>query len=222
MQRAQDWANALGLKKQGSNYVGPCPSCGGNDRFSVIDRNDVTLVSCRGCLNGEDPNTRKKRYFEIVKQVFGDDRSPRKTMTREQRQKLYEQMQAQEKRRARNHMETSRRVEKMIKRAQVQLHPYLESKGFPEYKMLVLDDELLLVPLRDYKNTVWTAQTIDEDGAKKFLPGGRVKGCSYRIGRGRELWVCEGLATGLSVFAALRRIERDITVECALLNNKSA
>lgn len=44
-----DWqarAERLGLKRVGSELVGPCPSCGGTDRFHV--RRDG-LFGCRGC-----------------------------------------------------------------------------------------------------------------------------------------------------------------------------
>ena len=39
-----------GLKRSGAEWIGPCPNCGGDDRFAVKDRGDRTaLVNCRGC-----------------------------------------------------------------------------------------------------------------------------------------------------------------------------
>ena len=50
-----DWqarAQALGLKKQGRELVGPCPACGGTDRFRVGPRG----AFCRQCCpDGSDP-----------------------------------------------------------------------------------------------------------------------------------------------------------------------
>ena len=43
-------AGSLGLKKSGGEYKGPCPNCGGNDRFWLAKgRVHPILASCRGC-----------------------------------------------------------------------------------------------------------------------------------------------------------------------------
>ena len=48
-----DWqahAAALGLKRQGRELVGPCPDCGGTDRFAVKAVNGGgAVIHCRGC-----------------------------------------------------------------------------------------------------------------------------------------------------------------------------
>ena len=41
-------AEAIGLKKMGGSYAGPCPCCGGDDRFSIKEgRGGVMLLHCR-------------------------------------------------------------------------------------------------------------------------------------------------------------------------------
>ena len=41
-------AEGLGLKKMGGEYKGPCPCCGGNDRFHIKEgRGGVMMVHCR-------------------------------------------------------------------------------------------------------------------------------------------------------------------------------
>jgi hypothetical protein len=40
------------LKKSGAEWIGPCPRCGGVDRFSV--RPDKNIWNCRGCGTGGD------------------------------------------------------------------------------------------------------------------------------------------------------------------------
>ena len=96
----------------------------------------------------------------------------------------------------------------MIEEARYDVHPYLKRKGFPDRKMLVLG-ETLLVPMRpidDYQR-IASVQTIRPDAEKRFLKGGRASGCVYHLGAGEQWWV-EGLATGLSVQAALRLLYR--------------
>lgn len=47
----QHIAETLGLKKCGSEYKGPCPICGGNDRFHIKSGKEASLLMlCRqGC-----------------------------------------------------------------------------------------------------------------------------------------------------------------------------
>jgi putative DNA primase/helicase len=90
---------------------------------------------------------------------------------------------------------------------EVLTHAYLVRKGFPLEPGLVLDGELL-VPMYlvgQYQRPVGL-QRIQPNGEKKFLAGTRAKGAVHRLGSGRsrEVWLCEGYATALSVREALR------------------
>ena len=54
--------------------------------------------------------------------------------------------------------------------------------------------------MRDTAGTLHSLQTITPDGDKRFMTGGRVKGCYYSIGKPvGVLIVCEGYATGASI-----------------------
>ena len=54
----QGRAAALGLKRSGRELVGPCPACGGNDRFAVKPvQGGAALIHCRQC----------KGFVDIVK-----------------------------------------------------------------------------------------------------------------------------------------------------------
>ena len=68
------WAEAAGLKRRGREYVGPCPLCGGKDRFHVrTGRDGVSAVAgCRGCLDGQPDSERRARFGELARAVFGD------------------------------------------------------------------------------------------------------------------------------------------------------
>lgn len=113
-------------------------------------------------------------------------------------------------------------------------HSYLAAKGFPEETGLVLENPFrfipdgeffdgmryqlrqmagpfLIVPGRIAKRVV-TVQLIDTAGAKLNMKAAPMKGAAHRIATGRETWVCEGIATALSVRAALRLLGRPATV----------
>ena len=67
---AQEWAAACDLKRCGRGWNGPCPLCGGTDRFHVQDRGNGALVGCRGCIDGQSPNERRQRFGEMLREVF--------------------------------------------------------------------------------------------------------------------------------------------------------
>jgi putative DNA primase/helicase len=81
-------------------------------------------------------------------------------------------------------------------------HPYLTRKGVVEHGTRA-EMGGLLVPMRDTAGTLHSLQVIDNEGGKRFQPGGRVKGCYHGIGKpAGVLIVCEGFATGASIHRA--------------------
>lgn len=81
-------------------------------------------------------------------------------------------------------------------------HPYLTRKGVKPNGVKV-EGENLLVPMRTTDGAICSLQTITPDGDKMFMPGGRVKACYFPIGRPDGIGiVCEGFATGASIFEA--------------------
>jgi putative DNA primase/helicase len=91
-------------------------------------------------------------------------------------------------------------------------HPYLIKKSLPGEACLV-HEGFLIVPMRvrgEHMDELVNVQRISPEGEKRFLPGGRAKGAFHRIGpaRARETWICEGLATGLSLSQALKGMYR--------------
>ena len=82
------------------------------------------------------------------------------------------------------------------------VHPYLVAKGVKAWGARQLRDQLV-IPARDVDGRLHTLQLIAPDGGKKFLTGGRVRGCYYAIGRpAGMLLIGEGFATCASVFEA--------------------
>lgn len=80
-------------------------------------------------------------------------------------------------------------------------HPYLVVKQVRPHG-LRQRGPALLVPLRDIEGCDWNFQTIAEDGAKRFLKGGRVIGLASPVGdiqTPERLVVCEGWATAATL-----------------------
>lgn len=60
----------------------------------------------------------------------------------------------------------------------------------------------LLIPLYDNSGKISTLQFIDSDGNKRFLSGGKKKGCYFIIGsleNAEKVFICEGYATGATI-----------------------
>lgn len=82
-------------------------------------------------------------------------------------------------------------------------HPYLIRKGIKACGAKVYHDALL-IPMRA-DGAIQSLQFIGPDGDKRFLSGGRVKGCYFSIGSPRgasALCIAEGYATGATIHEA--------------------
>lgn len=91
-------------------------------------------------------------------------------------------------------------------------HPYLMAKGCRPYSLRQMGD-LLMVPLY-HSGELVNLQRIGADGGKRFLSGGRVKGCYSPLGiitAGQPLYLAEGWATGATLHA-----ETGHPVACAM------
>ena len=82
-------------------------------------------------------------------------------------------------------------------------HSYLLSKKVQPHG-LKLSRGKLVVPLYDQDSILQSLQFIGPDGDKKFLGGGRIKGCYYQIDGAPDkiLYVAEGFATAATVHEA--------------------
>jgi len=80
-------------------------------------------------------------------------------------------------------------------------HPYLSRKSVKAHGAR-LHNDALVIPMRE-GGGLHSVQFIAPDGAKRFLSGGRVKGCYFSIGKpGAALCVTEGFATACSIHEA--------------------
>jgi putative DNA primase/helicase len=83
-------------------------------------------------------------------------------------------------------------------------HPYLTTKGVQAHGVKIDSAGSLIVPMRDTAGQLHSLQTIQPDGDKRFLFGGRVSGCYHSIGKKPDdvLIVGEGFATCASIHEA--------------------
>ena len=137
-----------------------------------------------------------------------------KRQTKADRQKVARQIkQATERQR----IETEARYERMAEQARGDIqgflpatkdHPYLLEKGILPHDALIDGHDVLIIPMY-FQDEIVSYQRIYPvrlpDGTnKRFLKGGRKKGCYHPIGnKGTgDLGICEGFATGASIHEA--------------------
>lgn len=141
---------------------------------------------------------------------------------------------AAERRAEAKRLEVERICDVIVKASSPTQHPYFAKKGFPDAKGLVCENVLSLLPNNDVAEGIayavpkseapllivpgrigkrlTTVQFITVEGEKVNIKGGQMSGACYRIASGRETWVCEGIATAMSVRDALRLLGRSATV----------
>ena len=134
-----------------------------------------------------------------------------KPTTPAERAEMQRQMQAMQKARAEEQAAVQaaarQRAAKLWARAHPanNAHPYLQRKRVAAIGVRALRD-MLLIPARDAQGALHTLQFISADGSKRFLTGGRIAGCYYAIGKPLDsLLLCEGYATGATLYAATGR-----------------
>lgn len=193
----------------GRNH-GPCPVCGGKDRFRFDDKDGRGTWFCGQC----DPQSGGgllllSRYLgkptvEVAKELLGQD-IPRTVAPVRKHSATDEQMREELRKRAK------RGAEMLMEQSMMSGHPYMDAKGltgeWPVNSQIMMgaDNEriepgaLLLVPV--YKNgELVNVQKITGDGKKRPIYGGDMSGVCHIIkGPGKTIAVVEGFATGVTV-----------------------
>lgn len=202
------------LKRSGREWKGPCPVCGGEDRFYVLPDG---YFYCRQCL----PDSGNfARFMEILKVLgFVEDGKPRPPRWKKVSPA---ELEAKERKRRRRARQAIAMAHEILGESEFSTHPYLEAKGHPNHQGYVYrspDDArfrpgklLLLIPVMDHKKSLLSLQTIDESGRKKFLPGSLVTGGRFTMGAKafvRRRWYVEGFVTALSMRLVLRELRHD-------------
>ena len=131
-------------------------------------------------------------------------------MTYEERRAHYKRMEAiknqQLQARAAIHCAAAVKAREYLAAAQPQTQPhaYLVAKGLEAGSLTVLNGSLV-IPMFGIDGSLQSLQFIAEDGSKRFLKGGKMRGSFCSIGEidnAAVIVICEGYATGASVHQA--------------------
>jgi len=199
---------AIGLKKVGREYRGCCPFH--NEKtpsFYVIPEKD--FAHCFGCGWHGDVVDFIEQYkgvsrMEAVDMLVGDEgleaMSPE---AKAERESILRERDETEKRERARAITQARAMWEAAPPADAN-HPYLVRKNVQPYIARQTPSGELLLPIYNSEAEVISVQTINDDGGKRFQFRAPVKGGRLNIGvyMGR-LIICEGFATGASIFHVL-------------------
>ena len=210
---------ALGITVPARGKHGACPVCGGKDRFRVDDKGGRGTWFCNQC----DPQSGDG--LDLVRKVIGKNTNDAaqlvaqalglpaglniETIKDNEARAKWQAEQERQKKQAKHKAAAELAQGIMSHCQQAKGHPYLVGKGLSEYEAFILQSPvagkaqgLLVVPLYNAVGELTTCQTIDDNGNKTLLAGGRKAGSFHCIAGSEILAVCEGYATGLSVHLA--------------------
>lgn len=225
-----DLLAAVGIDIPRRGKHGPCPACGGKDRFRLDDKAGRGTWICNQCGNGDGldlvgkvTGRQPKEAAELIAPLVGLSDSGLDHAAREQ---IHQQQQA---RAEQEHKQAEQQRRKAARRAtsisadiKQGVSPYLERKALsglamPLTQRVIAVGELtyqpgsLVVPLWDEAGELVNVQLINTEGDKRYLPGGQKAGAFHRIDGGELVAVVEGYASGLSV-----QVATGATVYCAM------
>ena len=201
--------NNYGCQLPGGSKHGPCPVCGGKDRFRFDDKNGRGTWFCSQC----EPQSGGgllllsryigKSVMDTAKELVGDDELrtiPKKRVHTVDHDAA----------RAASIEQAKKGAALLMASAVTKAHEYLDKKGLlqdglvngdPIYSRdgVIGRGDLLLVPI--YKNgELVNVQKITKDGTKRPLYGGDMQGVQHVIdGAIKNIAVVEGYATGITV-----------------------
>jgi hypothetical protein len=79
-------------------------------------------------------------------------------------------------------------------------HPYLDKKQVVPHNAKIASDGRLMVPVYNIKGLIQSIQYIDDNGNKRFYPGGKIAGNFAVVGKASDIvYIAEGFATAATV-----------------------
>jgi len=133
---------------------------------------------------------------------IGRQPTPKEEAAHKERMQSIRRAQEQEKKA--RHAEAKAKAKNILNNAPLadDGHDYLRLKNVKTHGLHGYNGDLI-VPASDIVGEVQTLQFISADGAKRFLPGGQVRGCFYLIGEPSDLLcIAEGFATAATIHEA--------------------
>lgn len=221
---------AVGIDIPRRGKHGPCPACGGRDRFRLDDRAGRGTWICNQCGSGDGLDlvcrvlsTTPKAAAELLAPLVGVSAAGADPAERE---RVHQQQQARAEADAKQaeqlRQKAARRAAAIAGDVAQGVSPYFTVKGL-EWPQAAINRTLireggenfpagsLVVVLTDEAGALVNVQLIRADGTKRYLHGGQKAGAYHRIEGGALVAICEGYATGLSVHLAI-----GATVYCAM------
>lgn len=229
--RWQEIFSRLGISIPENGKHGPCPVCGGKDRFRCDDKEGRGTWICSQCPpnNGSDIAAgdgfdlvrrangcaTMKQAFQTVAEMLGANRS---------KAPYKERHAAYHRRELNTQCNHTANEDEACKQAAIKAqyiwersipacddHTYLHSKGVHAYSINTVGGDLI-IPVR-INGEIVSIQCIKPNGTKLFLKNGKVGG-GYHFIEGTDapiirIYIAEGYATGASV--------RDATGGCVVI-----
>ncbi|MBF3237160.1 DUF927 domain-containing protein [Aeromonas veronii] len=225
-----DLLAAVGIDTPHRGKHGPCPACGGKDRFRLDDKGGRGTWICSQCGNGDGldlvcrvTNKTLKEAAELIAPLVGLSAGGLDPVERE---RIHQQQQAraeqERKQEEQQRQKAASRAAAIAGDVAQGVSPYLTAKGL-EWPQATINSTLireggenypagsLVIPLTNEAGELVNVQLIRADGTKRYLAGGQKAGAFHRIEGGELVAVVEGCATGLSVHLAI-----GATVYCAM------
>lgn len=202
------------------NQHGPCPICGGKDRFRCDDKQGKGTWICNHCKAGDGfaliEKSRSMSYSSVLQEVGAVlGLSAETKVTEEDRKRWKERAESLAKAAEREEREAqeaaAKRAARIWSAQSVERDcPYIERKMVKQFGCKINGKGNLIVPLFDRDGKIWNIQEIHADGYKPFLPGGRVSACFFILGAVTQpdqiICIAEGYATAASIHEATCRV----------------
>ncbi|KJC08731.1 helicase [Citrobacter freundii] len=174
---------------------GPCPHCGGTDRFRFDNKNGRGTWFCNNCGHGDG--------LDLVKKVLGWDTVEAASRIRDvysfdARSSADNPMPARKEAQKPDGQSAAAKVSGLMQSATLSASPYLTRKGLTEVMMPVLPDGRILVTLTDIHGAVRGAQFIEPDGNKRIMTGSTKKGAFWTPSPLPDKPECVMIGTGVA------------------------
>lgn len=208
----------LGIDTPSRRKHGPCPHCGGEDRFRLDDKEGRGTWICNQCGAGDGldlvckvMSKTPKEAAALVAPVVGLSGEGLEPVERE---RIHQQQRARAEQAAKNaerdRQKATSRAAAIVRDCKQGVSAYLSHKGIEGAHGLINSTLIregghaftvgsLVVPLTNEIGELVNVQLIHADGTKRYLTGGQKAGAFHRIDGGELVAVVEGYATGLSV-----------------------
>lgn len=209
---------------------GPCPACGGKDRFRLDDKGGRGTFICTECGAGDGLDlvvrVTGKPIKEAAHLVAGALGLSHVAIHPDERDRLIQQQQAraeaEQQQQRIQRQKAARRAADIMRDCKPGQASYLVHKrlrwpsGLLNSTLIRVGEETfphgsLVVPLFNEIGELVNVQLIRHDGVRHYLACGQKAGACHRIPGNELIAVCEGYATGLSIHLAT-----GATVYCAM------